>query len=84
MEVRVKLLLAKLLQSLLYAPESVALQTNPKRTDVGLLYWLDNVSCNGTESKLSECEPQNVGVHSHCKVTSEEAGALCSRMFVFD
>ena len=72
------------LENYCFIIESVALQSNPKLMDVGLLYWLDDVSCNGTESKLSECEHSGVGVHSHCEVRSEEAGALCSRMFVFD
>ena len=65
----------------LYNIEPVALLPIPRLTDVGLIYWLDNVSCNGTESKLSECEHNGVGVHRHCLLRYSEAGVLCSCKF---
>ena len=38
---------------------------------------LDNVDCNGNESKLSECQHQGIGIHD-CVVGFEEAGVICT------
>ncbi|XP_009947808.1 PREDICTED: deleted in malignant brain tumors 1 protein-like, partial [Leptosomus discolor] len=40
------------------------------------LFWLDDVSCNGTEAALSECSAKPWGSHN-CK-PGEDAGVVCS------
>ena len=42
---------------------------------VGIIH-LDNVQCNGSESRLTNCSNLGVGVHN-C-VPSEDAGVICS------
>ncbi|CAG7722759.1 unnamed protein product, partial [Allacma fusca] len=41
-------------------------------------YWLDNVMCDGTESKLSECRHDGWGIHDCTDV--ETAGVICARV----
>ena len=38
---------------------------------------LDNVDCNGNESKLSECQHRGIGIHN-CVEGLEEAGIICT------
>ena len=38
---------------------------------------LDNVDCNGNESKLSECQHRGIGIHD-CAEGVEEAGVICT------
>ena len=42
---------------------------------------LDNVQCDGTESMLSECTHQGIGVHN-CFEGVSEAGVVCTGMFI--
>lgn len=39
-------------------------------------FWLDDINCNGTESKLSDCKAKPWGKHD-CQI-GEEASAVCS------
>ena len=40
-------------------------------------FHLDNVSCTGNETKLSECMYAEVGVQN-CITGSDEAGVICT------
>ena len=40
-------------------------------------FHLDNVSCTGNETKLSECMYAKVGVQN-CITSSDEAGVICT------
>ena len=39
--------------------------------------WLDNVNCDGTESRLADCAANTIGSHN-CR-HSEDAGVGCGR-----
>ena len=41
---------------------------------------LDDVDCDGTESMLSECSHQGIGIHN-CVEGDEEAGVICTSKF---
>ena len=45
-------------------------------SDDPLNFHLDNVNCDGSERKLSECYHLGIGVHN-CYQGSEEAGVIC-------
>lgn len=41
---------------------------------------MDDVSCYGNETKLSECEHRGIGIHN-CIEGTDEAGVLCTSKF---
>ena len=44
---------------------------------IGIDFHLDNVSCTGNETKLSECMYAEVG-EQNCTFGSDEAGVICT------
>ena len=44
---------------------------------IGINFHLDNVSCTGNETKLSECMYAEVGAQN-CISGSDEAGVICT------
>ena len=42
--------------------------------------YLDEVACNGTESRLADCGHRGIGIHD-C-VHSEDAGVVCQGEFI--
>ena len=44
---------------------------------IGIDFHLDNVSCTGNETKLSECMYAEVG-EQNCTSGSDEAGVICT------
>jgi len=40
-------------------------------------YWMDNVICDGTEAKLTDCRKDSWGVHD-C-TDAETAGVICAK-----
>ena len=44
---------------------------------IGSGFHLDNVSCTGNETKLSECMYAEVG-EQNCTFSSDEAGVICT------
>ena len=54
---------------------AVAVHSAQFGSGVGIIH-LDNVQCNGSESRLTNCSHLGVGVHN-CQ-PSKDAGVICS------
>ena len=60
-------------------PVSTPVRRYPVSSNASLLlfYFLDNVGCNGSEARLSECEHNEVGDHN-CHIRYDQAGVKCN------
>lgn len=45
--------------------------------DDTLFYHLDDVECNGNESRLADCKHGNIGAHD-CWIEHQQAGVICN------
>ena len=59
-----------------YTGASEATKDSTFTNATNLTYWLDDVACTGTESKLSDCAHNGWGTHN-CALVAEAAGARC-------
>ena len=61
-------------------PASIALQHYYISLTASSAYLLDNVDCSGTESSLSDCRHNGIGVQN-CNEGGREAGVICNCKF---
>ena len=63
-----------------YFLASLPLQSHRVFSGSLLFYYLDEVNCSGSETQLTECGNDGVGIHN-CYLNYEKAGVICYGIF---